>query len=41
MVTPKIFEAFVDALADRELTDLIRHRLSQKDQALEVDIDTV
>ncbi len=41
MVTPKIFEAFVDALADRELTDLIRHRLSLKDQALEVDIDTV
>ncbi len=41
MVTPKIFEVFVEALADRELTELIRHRIAQKDQAVEVDIDTV
>ncbi|GAB7025096.1 type II toxin-antitoxin system prevent-host-death family antitoxin [Geotalea toluenoxydans] len=41
MVTPKIFEALVEALADRELTELVRHRLAQKDQAVEVDIDTV
>ncbi len=41
MVTPKIFEALVEALADRELTELVRHRLTQKDQAVEVDIDTV
>lgn len=41
MVTPKIFEALVEALADRELTELVRHRLTQKEQAVEVDIDTV
>uniref|UniRef100_A0A831TZ77 Antitoxin n=1 Tax=Geobacter metallireducens TaxID=28232 RepID=A0A831TZ77_GEOME len=41
MVTPKIFEALVEALADRELTEIVRHRLAQKDQAVEVDIDTV
>jgi len=41
MVTPKIFKALVEALADRELTEMVRHRLAQKDQAVEVDIDTV
>jgi antitoxin StbD len=41
MVTPKVFEALVDALADRELVDLVRRRLAQKDQAIEVDIDTI
>jgi antitoxin StbD len=41
MVTPKIFEALVEALADRELTELVRHRLAQKDQAVEVDVDTI
>jgi antitoxin StbD len=41
MVTPKIFEMFVEALADRELTELARLRLTQKDQSVEVDIDTV
>jgi antitoxin StbD len=41
MVTPKVFETLVDALADRDLTDLVRRRLEQKDQAVEVDIDTV
>ena len=41
MVTPKIFEALVEALADRELKELVRHRLTQRGQAIEVDIDTV
>ena len=41
IITPKIFEALVEALADRELTELVRHRLAQKDRAVEVDIDTV
>ncbi len=41
MVTPKIFQALVEALADRELAELVRHRLEQKNQAVEVDIDTV
>lgn len=41
MVAPNIFEALVEALADRELTELVRNRLAQKEQAVEVDIDTV
>lgn len=41
MVTPKIFEMLVEGLADRELTELVRHRLAQKDRSVEVDIDTV
>ena len=41
MVTPKIFEAFVEALADREMSELVRQRIAQKDEAVEVDIDTV
>ena len=41
MVTPKIFEALVEALADRELTELVPQLLTQKDQAVEVDIDTI
>lgn len=41
MVTPKLFQAFVEAFADRELTELVRRRIAQKDQAVEVDIDTV
>lgn len=41
MVSPKIFEAFVEALADRDMGDLIRERIAQKDEAVEVDIDTV
>ena len=41
MVTPKIFEMLVETLADRELTELVRHRLTQKDRSVEVDIDTV
>ncbi|MDD5287431.1 MAG: type II toxin-antitoxin system prevent-host-death family antitoxin [Desulfuromonadaceae bacterium] len=41
MVTPKIFEMLVESLADRGLTELVRHRLTQKDRSVEVDIDTV
>ena len=41
MVTPKIFEMLVEALADRDMAELIRHRLSQKDRSVEADIDTV
>ena len=38
MVTPKTFEALVEALADRELLDIARQRLAQKEQAVEVDM---
>ena len=41
MVTPKIFEILVEALAERDLTELARNRLAQKNQSVEVDIDTV
>ena len=41
MVTPKIFEVFVESLIDQDLTEIVRHRLLQKDQAVEVDIDSV
>ena len=41
MVTPKLFEALVEELADRDLTDLVRQRLAHKDAAIEVDIDQI
>lgn len=41
MVTPKLFEALVEELADRDLVDLARQRLGQKDSAIEVDIDQI
>lgn len=41
MVTPKLFEALVEELADRDLVELVRQRLGQKDSAIEVDIDRI
>lgn len=41
MVTPKLFEALVEELADRDLVSLARQRLSSKDTATEVDIDSL
>lgn len=39
MVTPKLFEALVEELADRDLVELARQRLALVDQAIEVDLD--
>ena len=39
MVTPKLFEALVEELADKQLVELTRQRLSRKHTAIEVDID--
>lgn len=39
MVTPKLFEALIEELADRDLVALTRERLSLKDTAIEVDFD--
>jgi len=39
MITPKLFEALVEELADRELADLARQRLALSDSAIEVDLD--
>ena len=41
MITPKLFEAFVEEMADRELISLVRQRLALKDTAIEVDIDKI
>ena len=39
MITPKLFEALVEELADRDLVELTRQRLTTADQAIEVDLD--
>ncbi len=41
MVTPELFEAMVDALADLELAALAKKRMTQIDQAIEVDIGSI
>ncbi|MCW2314336.1 type II toxin-antitoxin system prevent-host-death family antitoxin [Rhodoferax antarcticus] len=41
MITPKLFEAIVEEMADRELISLVRQRLALKDTAIEVDIDQI
>lgn len=41
MITPKLFEALVEELADRDLLELARQRLALKDTAIEVDIDEI
>ncbi len=39
MVTPRLFEALVEEMANRELADLVRQRLALKDTAVEVDFE--
>lgn len=41
MVTPRVFEALIDEMADRDLIALVRQRLARKDTAIEVDIDEI
>lgn len=41
MVTPNLFEALVEELADRDLLELARQRLADRDAAVEVDIDRI
>lgn len=41
MITPKLFEALVEELSDRDLVELARQRLENKDGAVEVDIDSL
>lgn len=41
MVTPKLFESLLEELADRELLQVARQRLTQKHQAVEVDVDQI
>ncbi|MEI6825821.1 MAG: type II toxin-antitoxin system Phd/YefM family antitoxin [Desulfuromonadales bacterium] len=41
MLAPRLFEALIDEMTDRDLNDLVRTRLAQKDSAIEVDIDAI
>lgn len=41
MVTPKLFEALVEQLADRDLVALVQNRLAMKASAVEVDLDAL
>lgn len=41
MITPRLFEALVDELADQDLVELVRRRLASKEAAIEVDIDQI
>ncbi|BAO81528.1 antitoxin of toxin-antitoxin stability system [Serpentinimonas raichei] len=39
MITPKLFEALVEELGERELVSLARQRLTLIDSAVEVDLE--
>ena len=39
MISPKVFEALLEATSDQKLTELARQRLTQKNEAIEVNID--
>ncbi len=41
MITPSLFEAMLEELSDRELVDIARHRLTLKNTAIEVDLDSI
>jgi antitoxin StbD len=41
MITPRIYEMLIEEVADRDLYELVRTRLAQKDLAVEVDIDAI
>ena len=41
MLSPRLFEAFIEEMSDRDLNELARTRIAQKDDAIEVDIDAI
>lgn len=41
MISPGLFEALTERLADQELYDLVRQRLARKHEAVEVDLDAI
>jgi antitoxin StbD len=41
MLTPRLFEALIEEMTDRDLNDLVRTRLAQRNAAIEVDIDAI
>jgi len=41
IVTPRLFEAMIEEMGDRDLVALARERLARKDTAVEVNIDEI
>lgn len=41
MVSPKLFEALIEEIADRELLEIVERRLERVDEAIEVDLDSL
>ena len=41
MVTPKLFEALLEDMADLDLIEVVRQRLARSETAVEVDIDQI
>jgi antitoxin StbD len=41
MIEPTMFEALIEDLADAQITPLVKARQAQRDQAIEVDIDSI
>jgi antitoxin StbD len=41
MVSPKLFAALIEEVADRELLEIVRRRLERVDEAIEVDLDSL
>lgn len=41
MVSPKMFEAMLDEISDKELMEKVRNRLKKLNTAVEADIDTI
>ena len=41
MVSPKLFEALVEEMADQDLVEVARQRLTLKESAIDVDIDQI
>ncbi len=41
MVEPKLFQAMVEELANQDLYRTVRARVTEKEQAIEVDIDEI
>jgi len=41
MLTPRLFEAIIEEMGDRDLVASARKRLARKDTAVEVDIDEI
>ena len=41
IVSPKLFEALLEDMADLDLIEVVRQRLARRDTAVEVDIDQI